>query len=754
LASLQNAWLSPVMPAQATWRSQINGVANGAVSGTAPTSFSAAANVSSVAEAAGMRYAMTGQVADLNKAVTALLVADVPGGTFITRPEVLTTYLSAYDFIRGASTVDLPTSTRTQIESRLTSLALSLNNGNETLSNARGKIGATRALAGVLLGNQSLLDTGLTDLNSHFGYSTTDDGWFTDSQGHYLNYTLRHESLFVRAYQQASGVDLYSNFAPYLSMTIGMRLPDGTVPNVSNGLVLRSGVSLFTSSTHANDASLALWSLQSGLPTNYDGYTGTNLLNNVNEPSTFFALVDASNVTAAGPTTSPTFLSPGQSHVSVFRTDWSTTSDYLMVSPGVDSPGIRLDNVLALPAFHSHNDTGEILLAAKGQYILVAPGYNRTDLPTSPAGMNLQVPEQHNVVLVDGNVGVVTATLGGGPIGGQFQRPEDFLHTNRLDSTEFGNFKGVSDFASLQMNYNDTEVRRNSAFADEDYFVVADRMMSGTSHTYGFNLIGRGTQNVVVSSADRIEVTWDYGGARVREHLFSTEAMSLSTDTKLMHSSFGQFETTYRMLANIQGDNELFLSVLETGSAGSASALDITRLASPAGSLGVLVDHRTEPWVDTIMTQSGHQSITVGNLITDANYGYVRQIGLSLQSLMMAEGMNLDLMGQDVIRLNHATTLSLTFQPNLALGTISADGLVAGTDLEFFGRGVVVGAWINGEAIAYQNQAGVGRVTLASAGSLRVEFSVVPEIGSMWLIGGLVAGVVGWRRYQGMCLAT
>ncbi len=293
----------------------------------------------------------------------------------------------------------------------------------------------------------------------------------------------------------------------------------------------------------------------------------------------------------------------------------------------------------------------------------------------------------------------------------------------------------MSDFASLQMNYNNTDVRRNTAFAHEDYFVVADRMMSATSHTYGFNLIGRGTQTVVQNAPDHMEVTWDFNGARVRQHLYSTGAMSLLTDTKLMHVTFGQFETTYRMLANITGQNELFLSVMETGDAGQASSLDITELAVVSGALALRVDHLTEPWVDTILTQLGHQSITTGSLTTDANYGYLRETASGLQSLMIAEGTFVDRLGQDLIELTHLSTLSLTFETDLVLGTVSADNFVAGTDLRFFGRGVVVGAWLNGQAIGFSNQSGVGTVSLPGAGELRVEFSAIPETSTLVMMG-------------------
>ncbi len=191
---------------------------------------------------------------------------------------------------------------------------------------------------------------------------------------------------------------------------------------------------------------------------------------------------------------------------------------------------------------------------------------------------------------------------------------------------------------------------------------------------------------------------------------------------------------------------------METGEAGQASLLDITELAVVAGALGLRVDHLTEPWVDTIMTQLGHQSITAGSLTTDANYGYLRETSSGLESLMIAEGTFVDQMGHDLIELTHLSTLSLTFQTDVVLGTISVDNFVAGTDLRFFGRGLVVGAWLNGQAISFSNQAGIGTVSLPGAGELRVEFSAIPEARAMAMTG-IVLGVgilgQGWRVRQG-----
>jgi len=752
LNDLRSQWVTPDNPVQQGWVNQINGVANGSVSATVPTTFSAAAGVASIAEAAGLRFAMTGNTSDLNKVVTALLNADVPAPTgslaqnsFIIRPEVLTSYLSAYDYIRGASNSNLSAATRSQIESRLVTLTQSLDYGNGTYSNARGKIGATQALAGEILQNQSLLDTGLTNLNGHFAYSTTNDGWFTDSQGQYLNYTLRHLTLFARAYQQGSGVDVWQNIDPYVNMTLGLRLPDGSTPNVSDGLVLRTATSLFSQSTDPHVAGEALWSLQAGLPVNYDGYNGTNVLNNTNSPATFFALIDFDKVTAQAPTESPTFLASGESKVAVFRNDWSTTSDYLLLSPGVDSPATRFINGpidITLPAFHSSNDTGEILVASKGQYILVSAGYLRTDLSNSPPNLNTLAADQHNVILVDGNVGNIGGSLPG-PNFGQTMRPEDFVQTNRLDSQEYGNFKGVSDFSSLEMNYSGTTVRRNVAFPGEDYFAVADRMTSGTAHTYGFNLIGRGTRTVLTNTSNRVEVKWELNGAQVIEHLFSTGSMNLATTTNWMHLTFNNFEQTYGMTANITGTNALFLSVIETGTAGSASHLDINQIASTADMLALSVHHQTVGWTDTLMTQLGHSSQIAGDLGSDANYAYMRVMGGILHDLMMAEGTYFDFQGSRVIEASDALTLSLLFDTtDLVLGTISADGLMAGTELRLFHHGVITGAWLDGNAISFSNSGAYDSVFLTGGGSLRVEFAAIPEASTLVLVGaGTVVGL-------------
>lgn len=736
LAALQTQWLAPASAHQQSWINSINSRANQNTSGAAPASFAVAASDSSIAQSAGLRYAMTGDTADLNKAAAALLVAALPANNsndFITHPELLTSYLSAYDFIRGAPLSALTAATRAAIESRLATLAQGLSYGNGTASNALGKIGATKALAGELLQNQPLLDTGLANLQTHYNYSTTDDGWFTDSQGHYLNYTLRHLALFVRAYQQGSGVDLYPNVQPLVDLSIALRKPDGTLPNVSNGLNSPVATHLFSHTSDAAAAARMLWNLESLSPS---AANATNVQNNDGSSSSYFALTNF-DVAAAPPAQSPTFLATGQSHVSVFRNDWSPSSDYLLMSPGVDSPFYSFPEYgLLLPSFHSHNDTAEILVASGGHYLLVAAGYNRTDLSNYPAGFQSQIPTNHNVILVDGDLGLLNE--------GRTMRPERFTHTDRLDSAERGDYHGVGDFATLEMEYGGAQVSRSSGFANEDYFVVADRMLSAATHDYGFNLIGRGAQTVLTNTPELIEIQWQHGGQQVIEHLVGTRPMSLATSSTYMHDQFNQYEVTQRMTATLSAANAGFLSVIETGPAGSPAKLAITDLSTTDfAALGAV--NAAENYEDWILSQSGNVLRSVGPLTTDAEYTCLRHVGGTLDSAMFARGMRLTDAGVPLLESDQPLTMSLLFETSRVLGTVSDDLLVPGSQLRLFSK-QIVSATLDGNPIAFFNDPSYGAVFLPSAGSLVINFFSVPEPSSLPLALAALASFALGRK--------
>ncbi|MCX5658267.1 MAG: hypothetical protein NTW19_00925 [Planctomycetota bacterium] len=803
LATLRANWASPANAHQAAWKPAIIGKANQAPPGIAPgnspdseppAKFADCAVASSIAKAAAFRWAMDPAAptasTDRAKALAALKVAAVPGGSEITRNEPATSYLLAYDFLRVEP---IPAADDKLIRARLHAIAEKLGGGDSD-SNVRGKVGSTRALAGLLLRDQSLLDRGLAELKNHFAYSTTDDGWYTDSQGHYLNYVLPHLAPFVRAYQQASGVDLYPNVQPLVDMTLGLRLPDGRVPCVSNGTNMFVATHLFAPSTDPATAAAVRWQLLS-IPTN--AFDLANTMNNDWTPTTFFALTpfpvtnpaDKAAPTTAPATTplprSPTYHSPGQAGVSVFRNDWSAASDYLAMAAGVDSPPQDRPLLHTLgtksglfPAFHSQNDTGALFLASHGVLLLTSPGYDRRDLSNCPKDFDPKRADWHNVILVDGNLGTLPGPAGtyaheengidyGGPHAGRVVRPGAFKHTHRLDSSEFsagpdaqdgaqpGKSKGVCDVATLFMTCNDVAVRRTIAFPHEDYFVVADDASPArlddldkrkphryaVTRSYAFNLVGRGKQTVLTQTPDLIQVKWEADGQQVIAHLVSSEPMTLSTASLWLHDHYNAFEPTKRMQAEVKAVAAGFVCVFETGKAGAPPRLEAKQQNKASGEdLFVTVANKAAGWVDMLQSAAPKwrdPKDPFAHLGVHQDLTFSRLVGINEQSLMCTAVDNELPTIHDIrtpppgttnpdralaVAADHPLTISLMRDEKEVRGTISPDGFVPGTKLTIRGRTGSTSATVDGQPAPVVDEDITCVVTLPRPGPLVVKF--------------------------------
>ncbi|KAA3604283.1 MAG: hypothetical protein DWQ01_22655 [Planctomycetota bacterium] len=686
LSVFQADWQQPRNSLQTTWRNAADTRASQSPSGTVPLDFSQAALDASIAQATALRWAMTGNLLDLQKAVDILLLAALPWGTSITRPEVLTQYLCAYDFLRGASFTDLPQSTRDQLESRLLGEARSLSSGN-TDSNAKAKIGATRAMAGILLMDQALLDQGLQDLQNHLQYSTTDDGWFTDSPGHYLNYTLSHLGPFLRMYHQGSGVDLYPDFQPYVEMSLRLRRPDGRIPNLSNGLNSPVGLHLFSQSTVSGAAENILWQLFEGPPWG-PLWTSTNLENNDGSYSRFFALTDFQTAPQS-PSISPTVLASGQSGISVFRQSWQADSDWLLLSPGIDSPA----GFLGIPAFHSHNDTLEILVASAGVPLLVAPGYHRDDLSQSPPGFDPQRADWHNVLLVDGDLGLLEK--------GRRMRPGDFQTGPGLDAQEQGGFRGAVDFRQVETNYGGVHVSRRILFPMERYFIAADLGLdfNANQHEFAVNWVGRGQFTAIQETPDHWIGEWLDQGQGLRVQTLGLHPLQFFHGDLHMHDTFNSFEATHRVKAASQGSAGAFLSFFEPFN--GQAELSVQGLISAPGSLAAEIRSANEDWTDVLLFQGIAEANEAGNLASDGKVAWIREDQGEILHGFLSEGRQLAYQGELLFSADAELTISAQWLPQSWSATLAAEGIQAGTELRFYTFTGIQQARLNGQDLLH-----------------------------------------------------
>ncbi|MCX5662781.1 MAG: PEP-CTERM sorting domain-containing protein [Planctomycetota bacterium] len=767
LATYQGWWTTPANAEQQRWRDSVNSTASGALTLAVPADYNAAATQARIAQAKALRWLLdpTNPNAAADKtAVTSVLTtyAKVPGGTVITRPEVVQGYYQAFDFINAG----LSATERTNVTSRLSGSNVKgtitgLFNEPTQVNNQKLKHASTRALGALLFNDNTDIDTQLGRINASLATNTTNDGGYTDSQNHYQNYAIAQFAPFLKAYKNETGINLGANIKPLVDMSLGMRLPNGTNPSLHNGFNSPVGIHQYASliSDSAVRAA-ALWNVTQ--VAGHDWTSWTNIVNNDWTYTDFMAVTDFST-TPAAPNWSPTFHSTGQSKNAAFRNDWTTTSDYLGITGGIDG---------ASGAGFVHYDTGEIYIAARGTNVIVGPGYDRRDLSNTPSGFNASLATEHNIILAKDTGG---ATWGAGNASAQTNTGTTSVLTNRLDSTEKGNFKGVSDFASLDWNYgagssagNDVSGRRNTAFANEGYFIVADNFTrtDATNKDFAFNLVGKGTRTTITNTTGLIEVKWEvanYGtynngatisgppynaaqNGQVIEHIVGTGNMTLATDTTWMHENYNLYQVTNRMRASItNAASGGFISILETGTAGSASKFAITNL-STANYAAAKVVNATDGWTDDIMSQATATSRTFDTVTSDARYAYVRFVGSTINSLMIAQGTTVANSGSNVIVATSPITLSLLFDwnhPGSVLGNVSADNFTANTELRLYGLSDILSATINGSAITFTNGVSYDSVILPSGGALAIAYSPEPASGLALVMG---AGLLGARR--------
>lgn len=765
LATYQGWWASPANATQSAWKSNVNYYAGLTPSLSQPAAFGDSVTQSQIIQAKALRWLMdpTTYAADKATVVSVLSTyASVPGGSTITRPEVVQSYYQAFDFINSG----LTSGERSSITTRLSGSSVKGRitgtfNEPTQINNQRLKHASTRALGALLFNDNTDIDTQMNRMNQSLGSNTTNDGAYTDSF-HYFNYSTAQFAPFLKAYKNHTGINLGSNIEPFIKMGLGMRSPNGLTATFHNNLNTAAAIHAYSSLISNTDLkAAALWNATQ--INGFDWTSWSNVVNNDWSYTDFFAVTDFST-TPAAPNWSPTFLSTGQSKNAAFRNDWTTTSNFLSLNGGIDG---------ASGAGFTHADTGSITVAANGTDVIVGPGYNRTGLSNTPSGFNASTAIQHNIIVAKDTGG---ATWGAGNAASQTNTGTTSVLTNRLDSTEQGSFKGVSDFASLDYNYgagtaagNDVSGRRNTAHANEDYFVVADHFTrtDTTNKDFGFNLIGKGTQTVVTNTSGYIAVKWEvtqYGpynnGATVNgfpfnqtqngqviAHVVGTHNMTLTTDTTWMHEQYDRYDQTNRMRAQITNvANGGFITVLETGTAGSASKLAITNLSATTHAAAKVVN-ATDGWTDVILNQSSQTTRTADTYTTNARYFYARKVGSAIDSLMIAQGTSVTDGGSNVITLTNPTTLSLLFSnldPGSVFGTISYDNFVANTELRFYTISNINSATLNGSAITFGNGGSYQYVILPTGGELAVYYA--PEPSSALLLGAGVLTLLRRRR--------
>lgn len=144
-----------------------------------------------------------------------------------------------------------------------------------------------------------------------------------------------------------------------------------------------------------------------------------------------------------------------QSGDAVFRSGWDEDARWLLLI--AENGPVRM-------TLHDHVDGTSFSMAAYGEYLLVDPGYYK---PNDLDNARTSGPEAHNLILIDG--------LGA---------PEKGLLTDFGDADAFleNTYDGAElDYAEAVQSYQDSTIRRSVVFVRDRYFIVADRLETGSS---------------------------------------------------------------------------------------------------------------------------------------------------------------------------------------------------------------------------------------------------------------------------------
>ncbi|MCE9590702.1 MAG: PEP-CTERM sorting domain-containing protein [Planctomycetes bacterium] len=618
-----------------------------------PTSVNNAGQQAGIAQARALRWLMQASPSttqqDFLDVVSILgTYANINGGDGLSRAEALSGYVVAYDLINPY----LSAASRSTITTRLNSNVFGLRGtALNTAGNQGVKVGGQWGYyAMAVSGNNTELNSRLGAIATSFQNVTTNDGYFADGQ-RYLNYTITNLPQVAHAYANvggdATGSAQYTAAITELTKySLNIMLPNGVSSTAHNSEEMGMGLAQLTRSiTDTNIIAAVHWNLNrigAGFP--WSSYANTN--NSGDQyPGADFIINTNWSVGAAQPNWSPTYLNKsisganGTSNTTVFKNDWSTTSNYLSMMGGIDG---------ASTAGYAHNDTGAIVLAANGFEVLVEPGYNRSTAfgdpvyPNAPGGSmpNTTGALEHNVLLARNtttSVSLASTNYGQGTTAtSQTNAGNTITTTGRLDSNERGSFKGVMDFSTLKATYGGsgatgqgTEERRSIGMVNETstnngYMVMTDsarstRVSGVTNSDFALNLIGKSmTSNtaIITDSATLKEIRWsvnNYHGTtssagglplnpgdtgyinnrpagsvydlaqngQVIAHIVASTTMdAIVQNTSWQVVNYAGFTQTQRF--RIQTTNQsrtAFLTLFETGAFNDASKWEVTPLS-------------------------------------------------------------------------------------------------------------------------------------------------------------------------------
>ncbi len=553
-------------------------------------------NRSKGAKACAFAYIITGQEAYAAKAKEALLAmwANSSSRRMLEASYHLQNYCEAYDWIQSklgsADNLVVRGKLAKEAERFYDSFELSLPFGY--FNNKGVKAAAALGTAAVTISHYSSashsptqwLSRALGRINSTLANTTTDDGLWKEGH-HYLIYTCGNLIPFLWHYRNVSEVDLFDDLHPLFDFALAARFPDGRLPNIEDSYASLFPHDMVAPAYLDGNASLHMWAYESH--PSFDTVWWTQDVKEADE-----------TIPPAPPEEGPSLFFP-ETGVAVLRSDWSSDGSYLYLNGAPDY------NSMSLGGVHTHPDPLEVLLHARGEFLLHDAGYGPDGYDDDNKSWYTS-DEAHNVILVNGSA------------------PQNATVTMKSQVAS----EHLS-LARMVAGYNGATVSRSALLVGDRYALIADHISAKAGASCELILHGRGTLALQDHSA-----VWTCGGAgteqiELRASLFPGTT-SIEEKTGLACFAWGEEEATSYIVSHTVGNDVTFLTVLAPVLAGDDSPA-VTEISGD-GCTGAVIDD------DLVLAQGNSGVVSLEGLQTDASLAFVRRDEAGISLWLMENG--------------------------------------------------------------------------------------------------------------------
>ncbi|MEK3883302.1 discoidin domain-containing protein [Paenibacillus sp. PL2-23] len=687
-------------------------------------------------------YVMEGDETHKNAAIGALLRA-YDGPIYQCDPTVssspvdetyrgvwIQNFAEAYDWMHGELTAEQDAAIRTAFAKEAQELNDFMYIWGPRPHNHRSKPAwglGTAALA--LSGHEDAaewLQTALEAANTNTKYFFSSDGVYREGSQYYI-YSHLNFLPFLYHYKHVSEVDLFPTYKPAFIWEFSVTNNKGWMPNVEDSY-LRHNFLQMVAGQFVNDAdstplhptakwgNLFQWRYETTDTAPWGGEFGNNTGASYDDTMDLnkYLTYDPS-VEPIAPTGSATqFLNEGGQ--TIFRNHWNDdpSSRYLLFHGQAE-----MDN-------HNQFDHLSFIIHAENQMMASDSGYSKSAYGDAERRSWYRTAKAHNTVTLNGAWPVDTAQ-------------------NVTPASRFGMDTGFFDFQQKEARFiaitNDTTkgenpllfppddqstgyIKRSVAFPNQEYFVVADQLSTKDGAAGQFELYLHGGRGTMIGDGNYREWIYSkdaYGtAAKLSAWILSDDATLTNHVGDVSYikddaASFGY------VTAQKQASNANFLQILipnhiQADTPVVTDASDESRTGGTVAMNGNL---------DTYLVQNESSMSEVGELSSDAEFGYVRHNGW-VQQYAMKQGTSISY-GDELLAASSApVALALNVaERDRHSGYITSVSDAYTLQLLVPEGKTVASASLAGEALTAS--VSNGYVTLALSGSGELEIQYVDE---------------------------